>query len=282
MQAAKIVRLVLFLCCLVGVIFFAAASCFTAGKWELGATIACIVAIVATPFVGRWAMPNESRKSPRLAAGACYLSLFVAGFWCGETWVEFWAGMFAPVRASPTAAGSFVAEEWHPNRRMKSRVHMRKLPDGTLVKEGISETWKEDGRPDELVNYVAGVTQGTRIKWAGVNRPHQITQVGNGVPNGLYLRLNIDGQIDVIGNMENGKQSGPWTYWYPNGQKGAEFTCVEGRKEGLWRAWHSNGILREEGSYGNGAQDGRWRFWDECGAPKPAEVWSNGERVKGP
>ena len=122
------------------------------------------------------------------------------------------------VWAGQTLADDLVTkEEKYDNGQLKMRYTAKKSASGKMIKQGLYQSWYENGQKKYEQEYVDGKLNGPSKLW---------------YKNG-QLRINV--------NYVNGERDGDFIEFYENGQQCSAITYSAGKKVGKLISWHKNG-----------------------------------------
>jgi uncharacterized protein len=144
--------------------------------------------------------------------------------------------------------------------------------EGTLIsgkKEGIWNSWYEEGQPKCEEMFKDGIHIGPYVSWFEYGKKELEGNYLNGKKEGLWISWYERGQKKSEENYKDGLKNGLTVSWFVNGQKESEGSYRNDKKEGRWDSWFSNGQKEFEGSYLNDLMDGYGIYYynfngDEC------------------
>jgi len=119
----------------------------------------------------------------------------------------------------------FNYQEKYPNGKLKVQYTYILLPDGTQVKNGLENSWYENGKKKNEGEYQ------------------------NGKKVGVWISCYDNGVIGQKGTYQNGQKSGLWVKNYRNGNKESEGHYQNNLREGAWKKWYENGELWADFEY---------------------------------
>lgn len=110
------------------------------------------------------------------------------------------------------------------------------------VREGVYETYYEDGKLREEGKYV------------------------NDKKNGTWKNYDYDGNLSTAENYQNGEKEGAYELYY-QGRIREKYTNKKGKKDGAYLSYYYsspeyNGILEIEGNYKDGKKAGTWKYYN--------------------
>jgi len=138
---------------------------------------------------------------------------------------------------------------------LKQRWFVRELPDGTFSKDGLYESWHEDGTSWERGYYV------------------------NDKKDGIWRVDQVAGDYSIH-HWSKGQREGLWETWRSSGRRKAVEAYLGGKRHGIFAEWFESGSLYVSGSYDNDEKEGPWVEFHENGKLKKLELFRRGERIE--
>jgi len=121
-------------------------------------------------------------------------------------------------------------------------------------KNGMWNSYYEDGRPRIISNYIDGKL------------------------NGIYLEITMRGQIELQAMYKNDQLDGHYAK-YKFGRPIIESDYKNGKLDGIYKEYGNDGKVQKEVGFKNGLQDGKMRYFDENGNVTLEYEYKNGEKL---
>lgn len=161
---------------------------------------------------------------PTAAASALLIpaALLVAACIAPQSGSGAHASPVAPAPQTAPATPATVVEEQWPDGTPHVRRHVLRQPDGTLLDDGLYESWYQNGRREYEGGYV------------------------NGQVDGCHRRWHANGRLATEEYYRKGQRHGPRWTWDEQGLLRKQEYFVDDQPDGIWRVWKSSGELRME------------------------------------
>ena len=144
---------------------------------------------------------------------------------------------------------------WYSSGNVKQRWFIREVAPGKYAKDGMFESWHEDGSVWARGNYI------------------------NDEKDGLWSVHEIGGDR-AVHHWSKGLREGLWEWWRSSGERKAIESYVGGKRHGLFAQWFENGSLYYCGTYDNDEKEGPWVEFLENGKMRKLELFHKGEQIK--
>lgn len=155
----------------------------------------------------------------------------------GHTETNYWLGY---------KNGSETTYDGHNN--VTKVVYYRNGVLDSVSKEyfPVKENWKHnitDGKLYRLITYKNGYKDGLSETWYDNGKPEEITHYNKGEKDGEYMHWSSDSVLLEHSNYVSGELDGHYETWYDNGKKKEDGYYNLGNKNKTWKTWDKNGKL---------------------------------------
>ena len=127
------------------------------------------------------------------------------------------------------------------------------------IKDGLCETYYENGQLEEEGNYKNGKKDGLWKEYYENGQLSSEEEFKDDKRDGLRKSYYENGQLEEEGNYKNGKKDGLWKEYYENGQLSSEEEFEDDKRDGLWKSYYENGQLQFEVYYKDGKKNGLFK-----------------------
>jgi len=123
---------------------------------------------------------------------------------------------------------------------------------------GIYEIWENESLIEgkrylmKRINYVNGVKNGLYESWWENGKLQKKTNYVNDKKEGLYEEWYYNGQLMIKVNYVDDKKEGLYEEWWENGNLKIKCHYTNDKKNGLYEEWNASGILKESVTFVNG------------------------------
>ena len=130
------------------------------------------------------------------------------------------------------------------------------------IKQGIHQTWNQNGILTTQVFFKDNLIEGTRLVWYEFGEKKLEHNYVKGKKNGKLIRWYKNGNKKLEGQYLDGFKNGLWMSWYQNGNIKAKGKFDKGVPLGTHYAWYSNGQKKIEAQFSEGKLNGKYTYWD--------------------
>ena len=134
------------------------------------------------------------------------------------------------------------------------------------IKQGIYQTWNDNGVLTSQVFFKDDLMEGVRLTWHqeyGEKKSEHIYVKDK--KNGKFIRWFKNGKVESKGEFLNDLPNKKWFTWYENGKKKAEGEFDQNIPNGTHFGWHKNGSKKMQVKYIEGILNGEYIIWDDKG-----------------
>lgn len=140
------------------------------------------------------------------------------------------------------------------------------LGDTSNGKNGLYESFDEQGRPIEAAEYHDGKLQGTRKLYED-GAIYSIETRNADLFEGKYQAFHKNGQVSVEGIYVNNVMSGEWVSYYPSGAVKDKVIMKDNAENGPFTEYYENGKIKAQGSFLDGPdEEGELLMYDSTGS----------------
>ncbi len=207
----------------------------------------------------------------------------------------------APLTQGADAQREEVRTTWSDGSP-RALHHVLRSDDGTLVKDGESESWHRNGERAAVGAYEHGQRIGKWSLYHATGEKRAIGAYREGRRHGTWKLYHEDGARQSQGKYTHGLRTGNWKFWSVDGKfdeaRSGKFEVVRlerpdgaprasgsvslGQRAGEWEFTWPDGSLQFVGTYRDGVRDGPWHFFHPDGTYDPklhSGTWSRGRRL---
>ena len=183
---------------------------------------------------------------------------------------------------------SQITEYFTSNQQIRRKGVEVKIGKIT-IRDGLWETFYENGNPKIEVSYVEGDKAGTSKEWFESGQQEAVwnhdkgntTLVSNWSKDGevmatagegAYEKHYPNGQLHYGGPVKAGKQTGNWKAYHNNGQLLHDAVIEEGMITGTQKIWNREGQQLYEVQLAASGTSKIVKYWNEVGAPMHADT----------
>ena len=179
-------------------------------------------------------------------------------------------------RRKKIAAGTAKTEKIVTYHENGNKSEEYELVEG--IKEGLYQSWYENGRLHYMDNYKDGQRHGEqRIYHNNQNQQiHFTSYYVNGNQDGEIRRWYLSGQLKAEGNVSQSNSSQNWMIgWYENGAKEYEERYDSEKAMMFIQYWYPSGVLSRQQYKKNDRRHGKVLYWYPSKAKKIEAEYSN-------